>query len=118
MILPVFGMISEIVSVHSRKPIFGYKAIAYSSVAICGLGLDRVGAPYVYERHASLVANVFYDHVNDHCRARQELRYLAGWQRFGGANFASKVRYAVRDGIYFAICDRWHQRGYGRVCAV
>lgn len=39
MILPVFGMISEIVSVHSRKPIFGYKAIAYSSVAICGLGL-------------------------------------------------------------------------------
>ncbi len=39
MILPVFGMISEIVSVHSRKPIFGYKAIAYSSIAICGLGL-------------------------------------------------------------------------------
>ncbi|MBW4418070.1 MAG: cytochrome c oxidase subunit I [Myxacorys californica WJT36-NPBG1] len=39
MILPIFGMISEIVSVHSRKPIFGYKAIAYSSIAICGLGL-------------------------------------------------------------------------------
>lgn len=39
MILPVFGMISEIISVHARKPIFGYKAIAYSSIAICGLGL-------------------------------------------------------------------------------
>jgi cytochrome c oxidase subunit I len=39
MILPVFGMISEIIPVHSRKPIFGYKAIAYSSLAICFLGL-------------------------------------------------------------------------------
>jgi cytochrome c oxidase subunit 1 len=39
MILPVFGMISEILPVHSRKPIFGYKAIAYSSLAISFLGL-------------------------------------------------------------------------------
>jgi cytochrome c oxidase subunit I len=39
MILPVFGMISEILPVHARKPIFGYKAIAYSSVAISFLGL-------------------------------------------------------------------------------
>lgn len=38
MILPVFGMISEIVSTHARKPIFGYKAIAYSSLAIAFLG--------------------------------------------------------------------------------
>jgi cytochrome c oxidase subunit I len=39
MILPVFGMISEVISVHARKPIFGYRAIAYSSLAICFLGL-------------------------------------------------------------------------------
>ncbi|MEN9251338.1 MAG: cytochrome c oxidase subunit I [Thermostichales cyanobacterium BF4_bins_65] len=39
MILPVFGMISEILPVHARRPIFAYKAIAYSSMAICGLGL-------------------------------------------------------------------------------
>jgi len=34
MILPGFGIISEILTVHSRKHIFGYKAIALSSVAI------------------------------------------------------------------------------------
>jgi cytochrome c oxidase subunit 1 len=39
MILPFFGVISEIIPVHSRKPIFGYRAIAYSSLAISFLGL-------------------------------------------------------------------------------
>ncbi|MCP9485673.1 MAG: cytochrome c oxidase subunit I [Gaiellaceae bacterium MAG52_C11] len=34
MILPVFGMISEILPVFARKPIFGYKAMAFSIVAI------------------------------------------------------------------------------------
>ncbi len=39
MILPFFGVISEVIPVHSRKPIFGYQAIAYSSLAISFLGL-------------------------------------------------------------------------------
>ncbi|MGH2389460.1 MAG: cytochrome c oxidase subunit I [Chloroflexota bacterium] len=34
MILPAMGIISEIIPVFSRKPIFGYKAIAYSTLAI------------------------------------------------------------------------------------
>jgi len=34
MILPGMGIVSEIIPVFSRKPIFGYKAIAYSSAAI------------------------------------------------------------------------------------
>ena len=39
MILPFFGVISEVLPVHARKPIFGYRAIAYSSLAISFLGL-------------------------------------------------------------------------------
>nr|WP_071518564.1 cytochrome c oxidase subunit I [Geitlerinema sp. PCC 9228] len=39
MILPVFGIISDVLPVHARKPIFGYTAIAYSSLAISFLGL-------------------------------------------------------------------------------
>jgi cytochrome c oxidase subunit 1 len=38
MVLPAFGVISETVTIHSRKHIFGYTAIAASSVAIAGVG--------------------------------------------------------------------------------
>ena len=34
MVLPAMGIISEVIPVFSRKPIFGYKAIAFSTVAI------------------------------------------------------------------------------------
>jgi cytochrome c oxidase subunit 1 len=33
-VLPAFGIISEVLPVFARKPIFGYKAIAFSTVAI------------------------------------------------------------------------------------
>ncbi len=39
MVLPFFGAISEIIPVHARKPIFGYKAVAFSSLVISFLGL-------------------------------------------------------------------------------
>jgi len=33
-VLPAFGIISEVLPVFARKPVFGYKAIAFSTVAI------------------------------------------------------------------------------------
>ncbi|MHB8650031.1 MAG: cytochrome c oxidase subunit I [Gaiellaceae bacterium] len=39
MILPVFGMISEIIPVFARKPIFGYKAVALSTISIAFFSL-------------------------------------------------------------------------------
>lgn len=38
MILPAFGVISETITIHSRKHIFGYTAIAASSLAIAAVG--------------------------------------------------------------------------------
>ncbi len=38
MILPGFGIISEVIATHARKPIFGYRALAFSTVAIAVLG--------------------------------------------------------------------------------
>jgi cytochrome c oxidase subunit 1 len=39
MVLPAMGMVSEILPVFSRKPIFGYKAIAFSTLAIAFFSL-------------------------------------------------------------------------------
>src|ERR1700755_599885 len=38
LILPAFGMISQIVSTFSRKPVFGYLGMAYAMVAIGAVG--------------------------------------------------------------------------------
>lgn len=37
MILPGMGIISDVLAVHSQKKIFGYRAIAYSSLGIAGV---------------------------------------------------------------------------------
>ena len=37
MILPVFGIFSEVFPVYARKPLFGYKVVAVSSLIITGL---------------------------------------------------------------------------------
>src|SRR5712675_2820214 len=38
MILPAFGMVSQVVATFSKKPIFGYLGMAYAMVAIGGIG--------------------------------------------------------------------------------
>src|SRR5947199_1613049 len=38
MMLPGFGIVSEVISTHSRKPIFGYRMMAFSLMAIVVLG--------------------------------------------------------------------------------
>ena len=38
MILPGFGMVSQVISTFSKKPVFGYLGMAYAMVAIGGIG--------------------------------------------------------------------------------
>ena len=38
MILPAMGMVSDIISTNSRKPLFGYRPMVYAIAAIAGLG--------------------------------------------------------------------------------
>ena len=40
MILPGFGIVSEVISTFSRKPIFGYRLMALSLMAILVLGFS------------------------------------------------------------------------------
>ena len=53
MMLPGFGIISEVISTNARKPVFGYRMMAFSLVAIVVLGLHGLGAPHVRVGHVA-----------------------------------------------------------------
>jgi len=59
MVLPAFGIISETVSIHSRKHIFGYTAIAASSVAIAAIGFVVWGHHLFVSGQSELLGTVF-----------------------------------------------------------
>ncbi len=59
MILPGFGVISEILPVFSRKPIFGYRTMAYSMAAIGVLGF-MVFAHHMFTVGLPLPVQVFF----------------------------------------------------------
>ena len=59
LILPAFGVISEVLPVFSRKPIFGYSFIAYSSVAIGFLGFT-VWAHHMFATGMGDIANTAF----------------------------------------------------------
>ena len=57
MILPFFGVVTEVISVFSRKPVFGYVGLVLSSFAIAGLSMG-VWAHHMFTTGA--VANGFF----------------------------------------------------------
>ena len=59
MVLPAFGIISEIIPVFSRKPIFGYRAMAASMVAIAVLGFI-VFVHHMFNTGLPLVVQEFF----------------------------------------------------------
>jgi cytochrome c oxidase subunit 1 len=53
--LPFFGIISEVIPVFSRKPLFGYKGMVYAGIAIAALS-GAVWAHHMYATGAVLLA--------------------------------------------------------------
>ncbi|MFV0253997.1 MAG: cytochrome c oxidase subunit I [Beutenbergiaceae bacterium] len=52
--LPFFGIISEVIPVFSRKPLFGYKTLVYATISIAGLSVT-VWAHHMYTTGAVLL---------------------------------------------------------------
>jgi cytochrome c oxidase subunit 1 len=59
LILPAFGIISEVMPVFSRKPIFGYGAIVFSGIAIGFLGFT-VWAHHMFAAGLSPIADAVF----------------------------------------------------------
>src|ERR671923_554977 len=58
-VLPAFGIFSEVIPVFSRKPIFGYKAVAFSTIAI-GFYSMLVWAHHMFSVGLPNYLNVFF----------------------------------------------------------
>src|SRR6266404_2796457 len=59
LILPGFGMVSQIIATFSRKPVFGYLGMAYAMVAIAGIGFV-VWAHHMYTVGMSSGAQAYF----------------------------------------------------------
>ncbi len=59
LILPAFGIVSQIISTFSRKPVFGYLGMAYAMVAIGVVGFV-VWAHHMYTSGISLAAQQYF----------------------------------------------------------
>ncbi len=51
LVLPAFGIVSQVVATFSKKPIFGYLGMAYAHGRDRRHRLRGVGAPHVHGRH-------------------------------------------------------------------
>ena len=58
-ILPMMGVISEIIPVFARKPIFGYKAVAFSTVGLAFFSL-LVWAHHMFAVGLPVALNIFF----------------------------------------------------------
>jgi cytochrome c oxidase subunit I len=63
MVLPGMGVISEVISVFSRKPVFGYGFVAFSSVAIAVLGF-LVWGHHLFVSTQSIYAGMIFSFLS------------------------------------------------------
>jgi cytochrome c oxidase subunit 1 len=104
MILPAFGIISELITAFSRKTIFGYTAIAYSSLAIAAVSF-LVWGHHMYVSGQSEMAGVIFSVLTMLVGVPTAIK-LFNWVATlykGSINMASPMLYALGFMFLFTI---------------
>ena len=92
LVLPAFAIVSEIIPVFSRKPIFGYSDHGRGHAGHRLHQPGRVGAPHVHRRHDVLRERVLRGVDDGDCVSRPASRSSTGWARCGAGRSASRCR--------------------------
>jgi cytochrome c oxidase subunit 1 len=76
MILPAFGIISQIVPAFARKKLFGYASMVYATCRHRHPVVHRLGAPHVHHRHAGDRPAVLHvrHHADRRAHGREDLQ--------------------------------------------
>jgi len=104
MILPGMAVISEVIPCFSKKPIFGYKAVAYSSVAIALVSF-LVWGHHMYVSGQTPVASAIFSFLTFLVAipsAVKVFNWLATMYR-GSISFQAPMLYAIAFLLLFAI---------------
>lgn len=104
MILPAMGVISELISTFSRKHIFGYRFIAYSSIAIALLGF-LVWGHHMFTSGQSAVSATMFSFLTFSVSIPSAIKvfnWLATMYK-GSISFATPMVYALSFIFLFSI---------------
>ncbi len=69
LILPAFGIFSEVISTFSRKPLFGYRSMVLATMAICILAFMVLAASFLHHGGRRRRQCDFRHRDDDHCGA-------------------------------------------------
>ncbi|HTV92769.1 MAG TPA: cbb3-type cytochrome c oxidase subunit I [Verrucomicrobiae bacterium] len=102
MILPYFGIITEIVATFSRKPVFGYVGLVIAAFAIAGLSIG-VWAHHMFTTGA--VSNPFFSAVSFLIAVPTGVKFVnwIGTMWKGSIEFATPMLFAVGFMLNFLI---------------
>jgi cytochrome c oxidase subunit 1 len=104
MIVPAFGIMSELITVHSQKHIFGYKAIALSSVAIAVISF-LVWGHHLFVSGQSLLASMIFSFLTFAVAVPTAIKVFSWvatlWR--GSINLTTPMFYAIAFLIIFSI---------------
>ena len=70
--LPAFGIVSDLISVHARKSIFGYRMMVWAIVAIGGLSFVVWAHHMFVSRHEPVLRLLLRHHHADHRGAHRD----------------------------------------------
>ena len=107
LILPAFGIISEILPVFSRKPLFGYKAFVFATAAIGALGFS-VWAHHMFTTGAVYLP--FFSFFTFLIAVPTGIKFFNWLGTMWGGQLTLQDADAVRGGLHHPVPDRRPRR--------